>query len=199
MDPQFVLQIALALFGGVVIAATTGLRAFLPLFALGLSGRFGWWPVEAHLKWMQSDLALIALGAATVIEIAGDKIPVVDHALDAVGTLVRPIAGIVGSFVVLQAIPAPWGQMIALAFGGVTLGVHSLKAKTRIGSSVATLGTGNPILSVVEDSLAVLGTVLALLMPFLGFVVVFVAVALLARAVSRPGAMAQPPQGRAAV
>lgn len=191
-------HLALALVGGVVIAATTGLRAFLPLFALGIVGRLGWWPVDTHLKWLQSTPALVALGVATVLEMAGDKIPVVDHLLDAVGTVVRPVAGVIGSFVVLQAWPAPWGQIAAIVLGGLTLGVHGLKAKTRLGSSVATLGTANPALSIVEDVLALAGTVFALVLPFVALFVVLLAIGLLIRAMSRPGRVATPASGRPA-
>ncbi|MFI5371869.1 MAG: DUF4126 domain-containing protein [Candidatus Eisenbacteria bacterium] len=191
-------HLGLALVGGVVIAATTGLRAFLPLFALGIAGRLGWWPVEAHLKWLQSTPALVALGVATLLEMAGDKIPVVDHLLDAVGTVVRPVAGVIGSFVVLQAWPTPWGQIAAIVLGGLTLGVHGLKAKTRLASSVATLGTANPALSIVEDVLALVGTVFALVLPFVALFVVLLAIGLLLRAMSRPGRVATPASGRPA-
>ena len=186
-------HLALALVGGVVIAATTGLRAFLPLFALGVAGRFGWWPADEHMKWLQSTPALVALGLATVLEIAGDKIPVVDHLLDAIGTVVRPVAGVAGSFVVLQAFPTPWGQIVALVLGGLTLGVHGIKAKTRLGSSIATMGTANPALSFIEDLLALFGTVFALLLPFLGLFVALVAVGLLVRTMGKPGKVASPP------
>lgn len=198
MSHTDMIHLALALVGGVVIAATTGLRAFLPLFALGVVGRMGWWPVDVHLKWLQSTPALVALGVATVLEIAGDKIPVVDHILDAFGTVVRPVAGILGSFVVLQAWPSPWGQIAALVLGGLTLGVHGLKAKTRLGSSIATLGTANPVLSIVEDVLALVGTLFALILPFVALFVVLIAIGLLLRSMTRPGRVAPPPQGRAA-
>ena len=191
-------HLGLALVGGVVIAATTGLRAFLPLFALGVAGRLGWWPVDQHMTWLQSTPALFALGLATVLEIGGDKIPVVDHVLDVIGTVVRPVAGVVGSFVVLQAWPAPWGQIAALVLGGLTLGVHGIKAKTRLGASIATLGTANLALSFVEDVLALAGTVMALLLPFLGLFVVLVAVGLLVRAMRKPGRVAPPPAPRPA-
>ncbi len=197
MSSTELIHLGLALTGGVVIAATTGLRAFLPLFALGVAGRLGWWPVDEHMRWLQSTPALVALGVATVVEIAGDKVPVVDHVLDAIGTVVRPAAGVIGSFVVLQAWPTPWGQIAALVLGGLTLGVHGLKAKTRLGSSLATLGTANPALSAIEDVLAFTGTVLALLLPFLGLVVTFLAVALLARALTR-GRRSAPPAPRPA-
>jgi hypothetical protein len=178
-------HLGLALVGGVVIAATTGLRAFLPLFALGVAGRLGWWPVEQHLRWLQSTPALVALGIATVLEIAGDKIPVVDHVLDAVGTVVRPVAGVIGSFVLLQQWPAPWGQIAALVLGGLTLGVHGIKAKTRLGSSITTMGTANAGLSTIEDGLALIGTLFALLLPIIGLAIAMVAVWLLVRAMIR--------------
>jgi uncharacterized membrane protein len=187
-----------ALLGGIVIAATTGLRAFLPLFALGVVGRLGWWHVDEHMKWLQSTPALVALGLATVFEIAGDKIPVVDHLLDAVGTVVRPVAGVLGAFVVLQAWPTPWGQIAALVLGGLTLGVHGLKAKTRLGSSITTLGTANPGLSIIEDVLALLGTLLALVLPFVALFVAILAVWLLVRALTRSTRMAPPPESRPA-
>jgi uncharacterized membrane protein len=189
---------AFALVGGIVIAATTGLRAFLPLFALGLAGRLGWWRVDEHMRWLQSTPALVALGLATVFEIAGDKIPVVDHLLDAVGTVVRPIAGVLGAFVVLQAWPTPWGQIAALVLGGLTLGVHGLKAKTRLGSSIATLGAANPGLSIVEDVLALLGTLLALVLPFVALFVAVLAVWLLVRAMTRSARVTPPPESRPA-
>lgn len=187
-----------ALVGGIVIAATTGLRAFLPLFALGLAGRLGWWRADEHMRWLQSTPALVALGLATVLEIAGDKIPVVDHLLDAVGTVVRPVAGVLGAFVVLQALPTPWGQIAALVLGGLTLGVHGLKAKTRLGSSITTLGAANPGLSIVEDVLALLGTLLALVLPFVALFVAILAVWLLVRAMMRATRMAPPPESRPA-
>ena len=94
---------------------------------------------------------------------------------------------------VLQAFPTPWGQIVALVLGGLTLGVHGIKAKTRLGSSIATMGTANPALSFIEDLLALFGTVFALLLPFLGLFVALVAVGLLVRTMGKPGKVASPP------
>ena len=176
MHADLDLRLLLALASGIVIAATCGLRAFLPLFAIGLAGRLGWLSLHASVRWLQDDLALIALGVATLAEIAGDKIPAVDHALDAVGLLVRPLAEIFGSYVVLQGWPQPWASLLALALGGLALGVQGAKAKARIGSSAVSLGLANPVLSLVEDLLALAGAALAVLVPVLALTLTALAV-----------------------
>ena len=144
----------LAIAAGVGIAAACGLRAFLPLLLLGIAARADWIHLRAGSEWLATDLALAALGIAAVLEIAADKIPVVDHALDAVATVLRPVAAWLGAFAVLGNLPAPWGQISALVLAGFTLGVHALKSTLRVGSTAGTLGHANPLLSVAEDALA---------------------------------------------
>ncbi|NOT34896.1 MAG: DUF4126 domain-containing protein [Candidatus Eisenbacteria bacterium] len=175
----------LAIASGVVIAATCGLRAFLPLFALGLVARFTALPLHEATGWLRSDVALISLGVATLAEILGDKIPVVDHVLDAVGLAVRPLAAAFGSFALLQGVPEPWSALIAITLGGFALGVQGVKAKARLGSSALTLGTANPLLSFAEDALALLGTALALLAPIVALIGVLLVLAWVTRRASR--------------
>ena len=152
------------------------MRAFLPLLLLGLAARAGWIELKPGLDWLQTTHALWALGVATMLEIAGDKIPVVDHALDLIGTVVRPAAAWLGATAVLTAWPSPWGELTGLALGGVALIVHGLKAKLRLGSTVATAGHANPIVSTAEDLIAAGGALIAIVLPLLvlGFVAIFV-------------------------
>ena len=144
----------LALAAGVGIAAACGLRAFLPLLFLGAAQRMGLVHLRPEAEWLASNLALLALGVATVLEIAADKIPVLDHALDAMATVLRPVAAWLGAFAVLGQWPSPWSQIAALVLAGLTLGVHALKSVARVGSTATTLGHANPLLSGVEDALA---------------------------------------------
>ena len=165
----------LALASGVAIAAACGLRAFLPLLALGLAGRFHVLTLRPGVEWLAGDAALWSLGIATVLEIAADKVPVLDHALDAVGTVLRPAAAWVGAFAVLTGWGAPWAQIAALVLGAASLAVHGVKAKTRLGSTVVTAGHANPALSALED-LGTIGLVaLAIFVPLLGVLLVLVA------------------------
>ncbi len=170
-----------ALLAGVGIAAACGLRAFLPLLALGVSGRLGWIELKSTVAWLQADHALWALGIATALEVAGDKIPVVDHFLDAVGTVLRPAAAALATYAALESWPAPWAQLVALALGAFALTVHLVKAKLRVGSTAVTLGSGNPWLSVAEDGLAIASLLIALLAPILAVLFLVVVGAVLLR------------------
>ncbi len=164
--------ILLALVSGVAIAAACGLRAFLPLLLLGLAARFGLIHLRPGAEWMAGDTALWALGIAAVLEVVSDKVPVVDHALDAVGTLLRPAAAWLGAFAVLQGWGSPWAQIAALVLGAGALAVHGLKAKVRLGSTVATAGHANPLLSVLEDSGVLVLVAAAILVPLVALALV---------------------------
>ena len=175
MDGSLV-PLLLALVSGIAIAAACGLRAFLPLLALGLTARLGLFHLRPGAEWMAGDPALWALGIATVLEIASDKVPVVDHALDVVGTILRPAAAWLGAFAVLQGWGSPWAQIAALVLGAGALAVHGVKAKTRLGSTLATAGHANPLLSVLEDSGTIVLVVAALLAPLVALALVVVLV-----------------------
>jgi len=160
----------LALLSGIAVAAACGLRAFLPLLLLGLASRLWLLQLRSGVEWLATDLALIALGVATVLEVAGDKVPVVDHALDVIGTVLRPAAAWLGAYAVLQSWPTPWAQIAAIVLGTTAFGVHALKAKLRLGSSAVTLGTANPVVSAIEDGIALVTMVVAVLAPVLAIV-----------------------------
>jgi len=174
------LSLLLALAGGVGIAAACGLRAFLPLLVVGLAARLGLVQLRPGSEWLAGDIALVALGAATVLEIAADKIPLVDHALDAIATVLRPMAAWMGATALLVNWPSPLRQLVALTLAAGALALHGAKAKLRLGSTGLTAGHANPLLSVAEDAVALL-LAAAVLVPFLAVL----AVALVAWVLSR--------------
>jgi hypothetical protein len=171
-------SIELGVMAGIALAAACGLRAFLPLLAIGLMARFGPIRLEPSFAWLASDAALIALAAAAILEMLGDKIPVVDHLLDFLGSAIRPAAGIIAVLGVLPKLPPLIAAVIALAAGGGALGVHAMKAKARLGSTVLTLGHGNAIMSIVEDFVTVSLVLAALLAPIIAFILIVPLVAL---------------------
>lgn len=180
-------SVVIAVFAGIVIAAACGLRAFLPLLVLGLAARAGWVELDPRAQALTGNLALLALSVATVFEIAADKIPVVDHALDVIGTFVRPAAAWLGAAALFHGWPAPWGALVSLALATVALGVHALKAKLRLGTTALTLGHGNPVVSSLEDLIALIMTLMAVLLPILGFILLVVLVVSALRRRSRRG------------
>ena len=169
------MTLAGALAAGIAIAAASGLRAFLPLLALGLAGRFAGLPLSEGARWLQSDVALIALGLAALLEIAADKIPVLDHVLDAAGTGLRPLSAAFAAYAVLVAWPEPWGIVLGLVLGGGALAVQLARAQARLASTLLTGGAGNPVLSTAEDVATVVLVTAALLAPLLGLILVVAA------------------------
>lgn len=138
----------------IALAAACGLRAFLPLLALSVASHMGAVHLTAEASWFGSDAALWILGGATVLEMLADKVPLLDHALDVAATFVRPAAGAI----VAWAAYGHWAPQLAypaaIIVGAGALGVHLLKAKTRLASTALTLGHGNPVLSLGEDVLS---------------------------------------------
>src|SRR5262245_9619943 len=175
----------LALLAGVGLAAAAGLRAFLPLLVLGLASRFAGLELQPQLRWLASDPALIGLGTATVLEIAADKVPIVDHVLDVLATFVRPAAAALASYGVLVQFPTPWAQIMAIVLGAGAFAIHAAKAKLRLGSTALSAGTANPWLSLVEDGLSILFLVVALLAPLLVIVLIVLLVTAVGRRLGR--------------
>jgi len=165
LDHASVMTLVSAALAGVAIAAACGLRAFLPLLALALASRFGLVQLSQQAGWMGGNLALWALGIATVLEVLGDKIPVVDHALDVVGTFVRPAAAAVAGWATFGNVHPALAFVAALILGTGAFGIHALKAKARLGSTALTLGHANPLLSVGEDVTAAGLSAAAVLVP----------------------------------
>jgi hypothetical protein len=160
----------------IALAACAGLRAWLPLFAAGMLGRLGFTSLGESFAWLQSNTAIALFGVATALEMIGDKLPVVDHVLDSLGTVARPLAGALVSAAVAHRIDNPLlASVFGLAVGAPTAFMpHAVKSAARGVSSVTTMGVGNPLLSLFEDVLAIWLAMLAFLIPIAA--VLFVAI-----------------------
>jgi len=161
------LQVLEAVGAGVAIAAACGLRAFLPLLALAIASRLGLVHLAPGAAWLGGDVALASLAIAAVLEMLADKLPVVDHALDLLATFVRPAAAAVAAWATFGRIDPVLSWVAAVVLGAGALGIHALKAKTRLGSTALTLGHANPVLSTAEDGAAAALSAAAIWVPLL--------------------------------
>ena len=153
---------------GIALAACAGVRAWLPMFAVGLCVRFGVLPLGDSFRFLGSDTALAVFFIATIIEVVADKIPVVDHALDALSTFLKPVAGMLLAASVMWTVDDP---IVALALGlmvgaPASLVPHTAKATLRGVLSPITFGLAAPVLSILEDVIAIGLVALAILAPF---------------------------------
>ena len=156
---------------GLALAATCGLRAFLPLFVVSLLSHLGHIELSDGFEWISSTSAVAGLGAAVLLELLADKIPVVDHVLDTVAVVVKPLAAMVAAASVMTELDPMLSTVVGLVLGGtMAQGVHLVKAKLRLLSSALTATVANPFVSIIEDILALMATILAFLLPVLLFV-----------------------------
>jgi hypothetical protein len=172
MDPW--IQIPMQVVMGLGLAASAGLRAFLPLLVVGVAGRAGVIPLAGPFEWMSSTGALIVFGVAVVAEVLADKIPLIDNALDAGAVFVKPVAGTMLAASMFTELGPLEGTVLGIATGGVTAGAVGLaKAKTRLLSTAASAGFANPWLSIGEDIGSLFGSLaVVFLAPLVAFVIV---------------------------
>ncbi|WP_109473347.1 DUF4126 domain-containing protein [Ornithinimicrobium cavernae] len=166
----------LAALTGAGLSAAAGLNAYIPFLIVALVSRFtDFINLPAQYAWIESDWAIGGAAVLLVGEVVFDKIPVVDHINDAVGTFIRPASGGL-IFAATQAAEDleqnsslmadnPW---IGVVLGIITAGVvHTGKAVTRPVVNASTLGVGAPLVSTAEDTASVGLSIVAIFFPII--------------------------------
>ena len=157
-----------AILTGIGLAAPAGLNAYIPLLALALADR-ATSRVTLHAPYdvLSSNLGIAILIILLTIEITVDKIPGVDHINDLMQSVVRPAAG------AIAAVAATGGVVminpaIMVLVGVVLAGsVNAVKVTTRPAVTLGTAGILNPVVSLIEDAVAVMASLVAIFLPFL--------------------------------
>jgi hypothetical protein len=195
MNPTDAALFASQLAMGFALAATVGLRTFLPLLAAGLLARFGYVDLGNSFDWMSHTPALIVFGSAVVFEVLADKVPGLDHALHLVESFVKPVAGTLIAASLFTNLDPMMAVVLGLIGGGTIAGaVHIARGTTRAASTAFTGGLGNPVLSLLDDFLAVGGIVLAVLAPVIAaMIVIFLVLGVLRLLMKRRRVTAPPP------
>jgi len=171
----------------VALAACAGLRAWLPLLLTGALSRAGFIPIGESFRFLGSNKALAIFAIATVLELVGDKIPSVDHALDVIGTPLRPLAGALLAASVLGHVTDPLTSLVLGTALGAPAAIvpHAAKSVLRVASTSLTAGLGNPILSFLEDAFTLMLFALAILVPLVVIAMLAIMVYFVARRLSR--------------
>jgi hypothetical protein len=165
----------LSAFLGLGLAAATGLRTFLPLLILAVAARFHLFglTLNAQVGWLASTPMLVGLGVAAAAELVADKFPLVDHALHALGTVTRPLAGALAAGAVFHQLDPGMALLAGLIIGAPTaLAFHGVQSTTRLASTATTAGVANPALSFVEDLASGLLAIVAIALPVLAALIV---------------------------
>jgi hypothetical protein len=156
----------LGVLGAFGLAAATGLNAYLPLLIVGLLARYTTLiTFKAPWSALTHPVVLIVIGVLLVIEFTVDKIPAVDTVNDVIQTVFRPAAGAIlfaASGNVISNVSPVLAMVCGLLIAG---GVHAAKAVARPAVTASTAGLGNPVVSVAEDAVSGVTTLVAVVAP----------------------------------
>jgi hypothetical protein len=160
----------LAAFG---LAGATGLNAYLPLLIVGLLARYtDLITLQAPWNALESPWVLGVMAVLLAIEMTVDKIPAADTANDVIQTVVRPVAGAI-LFAASGNVISEMSPVLAMICGLLMAsGVHAAKATVRPVITATTGGLGNPVVSVTEDVVSGLTTLVSVIFPVIAALLV---------------------------
>jgi hypothetical protein len=161
------------------LSAAAGLNAWLPLFGAALAQRLDLVDLAQPFDDLSGTGALLVLAVLTIADFVGDKIPAVDSALHAVGTIIAPVSG-AALFTGQTGADTDLPTLAAIVLGGsVAASIHAGRATIRPISTVGTAGMANPLLSLIEDAGSLVLTLAAFLVPVLALLGVIALVVLI--------------------
>lgn len=169
LDPTSIYAL-LAAFG---LSLSAGVRAYLPLVALGIASHID--SLHLHLRsgfdWIGNPFVIGIFVFLTIYEISADKIPVIDHLNDIVHTFIRPLSGAVLFASTSNTLTdnGTVGIVIAALLGATLAGTtHAAKAGiVRPASTATTAGIANPFISLLEDIGAFITVILSIIAPII--------------------------------
>lgn len=168
---SFSWEMLVSIFLGIGLAASSGFRVFVPLFALSCASYFGIIPLNETWAWVGSTPALVILGVASIVESVSYLVPYIDHLLD---TIAVPLAGIAGTLVMASTLtdisPAMTWALAIVAGGGAAATIKGTAATTRVASTATTGGLANPVVSVAETGTAISLSALSIFAPVIAMV-----------------------------
>lgn len=161
------METLLAIGIGIGLASIAGVRAFLPLALVGLFARLGLFELPEPFGFMDDWASIGAFLVLALLETGLDKIPSLSRTLNLVQTPVRIIAGAFLFALALQE-GLNAGAVPELVVGGVIAGVVAvLKYILRPPANASSAGTSSSFLSTFEDVVALVGGIIAVLVPLL--------------------------------
>lgn len=172
-----------SIFSAFGLSASAGLNAYIPLLIVSLMAHFevGGFKLNPPFDVMTSWWVIGVLIVLVVIEFFVDKIPAVDTVNDVINTVIRPAAGALlfaASANVVTDISPVLSIILGLLVAG---GVHAAKATARPVVTATTAGIGNPVISTIEDVVAAITSLLAVLLPGMILLVATIGIVLFLR------------------
>lgn len=148
-------------------AWTSGINLYATVSVLGLLQKFGGVKLPGGLEALDNWWIIGIAGGLYIVEFAADKIPYVDSVWDVIHTFIRVPAGAVVAYAATSQLDPSVTISAALLGGGLALASHGTKAAARVTANLSPEPISNWTLSIVEDIIAFVGTLLAVFAPIL--------------------------------
>jgi len=169
------------IFSAFGLSASAGLNAYIPLLVVALLGRFTtliklsspWDTLESW--WVIGVLVLLSL-----VEFFADKIPAVNHVNDIIQTVIRPIAGAIvfaASAQIITDVHPVLAMIMGLFIAGTVHVAKSLAVRPVV--TATTGGAANVPVSIAEDVLSTVLSIIAAVTPVLIAVILVLGAALI--------------------
>jgi hypothetical protein len=155
-------------------AWTSGINLYATVTVLGLLQKFGATKLPGGLDVLDNWWIIGVAGGLYLIEFFADKIPYVDSVWDVVHTFIRVPAGAVVAYAATSQLDPSITIPATLVGGGLAFSSHGTKAALRVGANMSPEPVSNWILSLVEDVIAFVGSLLAVFAPFIIAIVLIV-------------------------
>ncbi len=159
---------------GIGLSAAAGFRILVPFLIAGIAAQQGYLTLSPSMAWMGTTPALIALTAATALEVLIYFVPLVDNLMDAVELPAAAIAGTLLTVAVTGGDMNPFLQwsLAIIAGGSVASSTQAFTGLARLASTAAGGPVGNIAVSTTELASSTILSVLAIAVPFLVLIVV---------------------------
>jgi hypothetical protein len=161
------MELLLGIFSAFGLSASAGLNAYIPLFVIGVIAHYtDWFKLAAPFDTLANPWILVLLGVLIIIEFLADKVPAINHINDLIQTFIRPTAGAI-AFAAAAKVLTEVSPVLSLACGLLIAGsIHVAKAGIfRPAVTATTGGAGNVPVSIAEDVISTITSVLAILVP----------------------------------
>ena len=163
------MELLTGIFTAFGLSASAGLNAYIPLLLVGLLARYTEL-IKLSSPWdtLANPWIILMLCLLVIVEMLADKVPAVNHINDLIQTLIRPAAGAI-AFAASAHVVTDVNPVLALASGLLIAGaVHVAKAGAMRPMVTATTGgAGNIPVSIAEDVVSTVLSILAIILPIL--------------------------------
>ncbi len=157
------------IFSAFGLSASAGLNAYIPLLVVALLGKFtDLITLKSPWDTLESWWVIGVLFVLSVVEFFADKVPAVNHVNDIIQTIIRPVAGAIvfaASAQIITDVHPVLAMIMGLFVAGTVHAVKSLAVRPAV--TATTAGAANVPVSIAEDVLSTILSIIAAVTPVL--------------------------------